>query len=131
MCEVSCVSVRYRPLYITLHSLYVPSSSLHVWLAGAEVATSLPLQMAVYFNVVYAPLWMVSSVLALQTKVQGTDHHMTSLQANIGNMCLWIVVLRVYLYTTLDTLLQHKSPPNHKHLCMLNMLLPMHYRQLT
>ena len=29
----------------------------------------LPLQMALYFNVVYAPLWLVGSVLALQIKV--------------------------------------------------------------
>lgn len=38
-------------------------------LVGAEVVTSLPLQMAVYFNAVYAPLWAIGSVLALQTKV--------------------------------------------------------------
>ena len=38
-------------------------------IVGAEVFTSLPLQMAVYFNVLYAPLWVTGSVLALHTKV--------------------------------------------------------------
>lgn len=37
--------------------------------SGAEVVTSLPLQMAIYFNALYAPLWAVGSILALHTKV--------------------------------------------------------------
>ena len=38
-------------------------------ITGAEVYTCLPLQMAVYFNVFYIPLWAAGSILALHTKV--------------------------------------------------------------
>ena len=37
--------------------------------SGAEIVTFLPLQIALYFNVWYSPLWMVSSIVALVNKV--------------------------------------------------------------
>ena len=46
------------------------SSCDSLFSSGVEVYTSLPLQMTVYFNAVYAPLWAVGSILALQTKVR-------------------------------------------------------------
>jgi len=37
--------------------------------SGAEIVTYLPLQMTLYFNVFYSPLWLVTSILTLQAKV--------------------------------------------------------------
>lgn len=36
---------------------------------GAEVVSFLPLQVSLYFNVWYIPLWMVASILSLANKV--------------------------------------------------------------
>ena len=57
LCAHNSTNVSHSENSVPIHSL------------GAEVYTSLPLQMAVYFNAVYAPLWIIGFVLALQTKV--------------------------------------------------------------
>ena len=37
---------------------------------GSEIVSLLPLQISLYFNVWYAPLWMISLVVALLNKVE-------------------------------------------------------------
>ena len=41
----------------------------YMYCTGAEVVTFLPLQVVLYFNVYYSPLWAVASVLTLISKV--------------------------------------------------------------
>ncbi|CAH1801047.1 unnamed protein product, partial [Owenia fusiformis] len=40
----------------------------HALRAGTEYVTNLPLQMALYFNVFYFPLWLISSIITLEAK---------------------------------------------------------------
>jgi hypothetical protein len=36
---------------------------------GNEIASSLPLQMSLYFNVIFFPVWLITIVIMLQLKV--------------------------------------------------------------
>ena len=56
---------------------------------GAEVVTFLPLQIVLYFNVYYSPLWAVASVLTLISKVLKMVDHAYS--ACIACTCMYIV----------------------------------------
>ena len=39
-------------------------------LVGAEIVTFLPLQVVLYFNVFYSPLWVIACIFTLENKVK-------------------------------------------------------------
>ncbi|CAI8044038.1 Transmembrane protein 17A [Geodia barretti] len=64
---------------------------------GAEVYTSLPLQMAVYFNVFYAPLWATGYILALQTKFSLLATHYRYVSVLVVVVMISVETARLYL----------------------------------
>ena len=64
-----CTGTMYR-YNVYVHSFVAMVTHVRscIWL-GAEVVTFLPLQVALYFNVYYSPLWAIASILTLVNKV--------------------------------------------------------------
>lgn len=64
---------------------------------GVEVNTCLPLQMAVYFNVFYAPLWAIGSILSLQTKFSQLETHYHYINVLVAVVMMSTEAGRLYL----------------------------------
>ncbi|KAL3226516.1 hypothetical protein MRX96_004405 [Rhipicephalus microplus] len=62
-----------------------------------ELLTSLPLQMAVYFNLFYSPLWLISRCLALYIKLRYLSLTQQTISAAILIMMTAVEPPRLYL----------------------------------
>ena len=49
--------------------MFIPSLCCLCYTAGVKVLSSLPLQMLMYFNIYYSPMWAIAGVLGLILKV--------------------------------------------------------------
>jgi hypothetical protein len=54
----------------------------HNLFSGDEIVSSLPLQMSLYFNVIFFPVWLTTVIIMLQLKV---NHHISTTQSNRFN----------------------------------------------
>ncbi|NXX46864.1 TMM17 protein, partial [Tricholaema leucomelas] len=65
--------------------------------AGEEVLSSLPLQMALYFNVYYFPFWWLSTVIMLWLKYQALSDYCKFILVTIVVLGSLVEVIRLYL----------------------------------
>lgn len=65
--------------------------------ADAEIVTFLPLQVALYFNVFYSPLWVVSCIFALQHKYDALATHYKFVTILVYIVMFVVEAARLYL----------------------------------
>lgn len=64
---------------------------------GAEIVSFLPLQILLYFNVWYAPLWMISLIFALVNKFSDLATHYKFITITIYIIMFIVEASRLYL----------------------------------
>ncbi|KAM7295258.1 transmembrane protein 17-like [Ixodes scapularis] len=64
---------------------------------GEELMTSLPLQMLIYFNLHYSPLWLISRILSLYIKYHRLSVMQQTISAAILAMMSLVEAPRLYL----------------------------------
>ncbi|KAG9487850.1 transmembrane protein 17B-like [Eleutherodactylus coqui] len=69
----------------------------HSYHTGHEAVSSLPLQMALYFNVLFFPIWFVSEIIMLELKYHLLPGYYQFLLITAVTILTLIEVLRLYL----------------------------------
>ncbi len=60
--------------------------------------TFLPLQVVLYFNVFYSPLWVIASIIALEAKVSPSHDHSSLPRAPTKHLMRLGIYIYIYIF---------------------------------
>lgn len=80
--KVSFWPIKHAPVVWPLKSDSICNILGYLFILGDEIVTNLPLQMALYFNVVFFPFWFIVMITMLYLKVSNLSKNLLELSDN-------------------------------------------------